>query len=325
MSDYSVSNARSLSEDEVATIARFGQYGRYIEDKDFSSTSAALILSQQINSYIPNDHSVFFVLKKNDVLHGLLIGKVSQWDTDHFGFPMATLDMVILKANTYENRLIEAKVLLEAFNVWLEENKIKFVSTRVPALDLAVIHALEQEEFAFIESWVYSKYNLHHNQFDQSPPPLRYAKPEDKALMLRYAKGAFATQRFHADSKFSKEKADDLYEKWVSTAFDDPNQKIAVMDVEGVPAAFMIYFHQTKAGSEGHKYAMWKFTVIDPSLRGRGVGQRFFDGLKAHHKAEGMDFIESGVSLRNMASMNLHNKLQFKIIASLVTFHKWMN
>jgi GNAT superfamily N-acetyltransferase len=325
MNDYSVSKVHSLSEDEISTIARFGQYGRYIEDKDFSIDSAALILSNQIQSALPNEHSVFFILKKKEELKGLLMGKFSQWDTEHFGFPMAALDLVLLKDHDYENRLIETKFLLSAFQRWLAEKNIKFVSTRVPSLDLAVIHALEQEQFSFIESWVYSKYNLHLNHFDQTPPTLRYAKPEDKPFMLRYAKGAFATQRFHADSKFSKEKADDLYEKWVSTAFDDPHQKIAVLDVDGVPAAFMIYFHQTKAGSEGHKYAMWKFTVIDPALRGRGVGQRFFDGLKAHHKAEGMDYIESGVSLRNLASMNLHNKLQFKIIASLVTFHKWMN
>jgi GNAT superfamily N-acetyltransferase len=299
------------------------KYGRYFEDGDFSIHSAKVLLLDQFERLTSNKNTIVVKAYDESALKGIAILRKSPWDTDHFGFGVAILEHVIPFSESSEERFHITRNLLGRVNLWLHESGIDFISARIPSLDLSVIQAAEQEGFRFIESWVYSKFNL--KAFVKPPniPSLRYATVADKALMLEYSKGAFVTQRFHADPRFSTQKADELYEKWVTSAFDDPTQKIAVLEVDAKPSAFMIYYHQTTAGAEAAKYAMWKFTVIDPAMRGKGVGKVFFDALKAHHQTEGAEFIESGVTLRNLPSMNLHNSLNFKIISSLTTLHKW--
>jgi len=308
---------------EREQAAKAGKYGRYFEDRDFSIESARLILTDQLTKLVSNPDGVVVTAQVANQIVGVAVLRKSLWDTEHFGFGMAVLEHVIPFAEDEAKRKEITKHLLSAVNSWLEENDIHFISSRIPSLDLAVIQGAEEMGFRFIESWVYSKFKLKDFVKPDHIPNLRYAKEEDKELMLKYSKGAFSTQRFHADTRFSKQKADDLYEKWVSSAFEDKNQKIAVLDVDGAPSAFMIYYEQTKLGVEANKYTMWKFTVINPDMRGKGVGKIFFDALKAHHAQEGSEFIESGVSLRNLPSMNLHNGLNFKLISSLTTLHKW--
>jgi L-amino acid N-acyltransferase YncA len=299
------------------------RYGRYFEDRDFSNQSAKALLLDQFERLASNQNTIVVKVYDESTLKGVAILRKSPWDTEHFGFGVAILEHIIPFSDSAVERFEITKKLMENVNLWLNENKIDFISARVPSLDLSVIQGAEEEGFRFIESWVYSKFNLKEFVKPAHIPNLRYARAEDKALMLEYSKGAFVTQRFHADPRFSTQKADELYEKWVASAFEDPTQQIAVLDVEEKPAAFMIYYQQTTAGVEAAKYAMWKFTVIDPAMRGKGVGKVFFDALKAHHQAEGSEFIESGVTLRNLPSMNLHNSLNFKIISSLTTLHKW--
>ena len=310
---------------EREQAAKAGKYGRYFEDRDFSNETAHLILSHQLTNFSSNPDVFIIRAHEGNQVVGIALVRKSTWDTEHFGFGMAVLENVIPYAEDETQRKETTKLLLREVNSWLTENNIKFISSRIPSLDLAVIQGAEEVGFRFIESWVYSKFNLRNFIKPDHIPTLRYAREEDKNLMLKYSKGAFSTQRFHADSRFSKQKADDLYEKWVSSAFKDENQKIAVLDVDGAPSAFMIYYEQTKLGKEAYKYTMWKFTVINPDLRGKGIGKIFFDGLKAHHAQEGSEYIESGVSLRNLPSMNLHNGLNFKLISSLTTLHKWQD
>ena len=69
---------------------------------------------------------------------------------------------------------------------------------------------------------------------------------------------------------------------------------------------------------------MWKMIVLDSAHRGRGLGTGFFIALAHYHRQEGLDIIGSGLSVRNLASLNLHNKLDFKVFSTLVTFHKWL-
>jgi len=142
--------------------------------------------------------------------------------------------------------------------------------------------------------------------------------------MLDYSKGAFATQRFHADPYIDPDKADSLYRKWILTAFEDPHQQILVLDVDNSPLAFMITQRIDLRQCFGLQFVVWRMALLDPSSRGRGWGTKFFVSLMHHHRKEGIDVVDSGVTMRNLASLNLHSKLHFKIVCIRVTFHKWL-
>ena len=86
----------------------------------------------------------------------------------------------------------------------------------------------------------------------------------------------------------------------------------------------MIYFINDMEKPFNLKFAMWKMALIDPEMRGKKIGLKFFKSLLFYHKQEGLDVVDSGLSLRNLASLNLHNKIGFKVIFTQVTLHKWL-
>ena len=49
----------------------------------------------------------------------------------------------------------------------------------------------------------------------------------------------------------------------------------------------------------------------------------FFVALLHLHRAQGHQVVDSAVSLRNLPSLGLHNRLNFKIVSTVLTFHRW--
>lgn len=301
--------------------------GRYLEDAGLPPEGARRLVCENLRQLSTRSKSGTITAGSADgPLDGILLFRLSDWDSAHFGFPVATIDAFVVRPSDHRHELETARGMLAEFSSWCASEKIRFVSTRIPALDLSVIHALEESGFHYIESWVYNTLDLSRElPGEEALSGLRLAVPADKATMLEYSKEAFATQRFHADANFDPEKADSLYRKWIDSAFEDTTQRIAVFGSDGKPKAFMVYFHSDLREFVGKKFAMWKMALLDPSSRGRGLGTRFFGALARHHRNEGMDAIDSGLSLRNLASLNLHNKNRFKIVSTMITFHRWVS
>jgi len=97
-----------------------------------------------------------------------------------------------------------------------------------------------------------------------------------------------------------------------------------VLELENKPAAFMIYWENDLRQYFGRQFIIWKMVLLDPANRGKGLGTDFYAALKHQHHSDGFDVIESGLSIRNRASLNLCSKVGFKSGSSLVTFHKWL-
>jgi hypothetical protein len=184
---------------------------------------------------------------------------------------------------------------------------------------------LEKAGFRFIESWIYNKYDLRrYSPKPQNHLELRFAKKTDLEYMLAFSKEAFTTQRFHADFHIPYDKAESLYAKWIHTAFDDPKQKILVYDEGNMPCAYMIYYIQDLTTYYDQKFAMWKMALLNPQMTGKGIGSRFFSSVCDYHRTENLDMVDSGLSLRNIVSLNTHIKMNFKVVSTLVSMHLWL-
>lgn len=314
-----------ISDDELVFLTGQYRYGRYCEDWSLPLEASRRLLFDQVHQLLARNnsqHVMAFAASGESV--GLLIFRLSEWDTEHFGYNVAIIDLVIVHETDYERKVEITKALIKEFQEWCQAANIRFVSAKIPALDLPVIHGFESYGFNFIESWVYNKYDLNTvERLGQTPYQLRLTQPDDCQFMLDYATGAFVTHRFHADSHITEEQAEKLYDKWIQTAFEDPGQQILTLDIEDKPVAFMIYYKNDLLPYFGLQFAQWKMAVLDPASRGKGLGTGFFIALAHYHHQDGLDVIDSGLSIRNLASLNLHNKLDFKVISILVTFHKW--
>lgn len=316
----------NCSKTKIERLISGYDYGRYIEDGDLDRGASRRFLTAGIvNTMAKGDSRHLIEYDSTGNLAGLLLFRLSGWDSQHFGLPVALIDGCYLADRDYSSRFAVANRLLEQFDRWSCGEGIRFVAVKAPSLDLPLVHAYEKWGFGYIESWVFNRYNL--NRFDSSAMPLlplRLARPEDREYMNQYSQGAFDTQRFHADFRIPRDKADSLYLKWIETSYTDPTQSILVYEPEGKPAAFMIFYINDFRAELGVRYVQWKMALLDPALRGKGIGNSFFHSLLHHHRQAGDDVVDSGLSMRNLVSLNLHNRIGFKIISTIVTFHKWI-
>jgi len=314
------------NKDELESLIRQYKYGRYCEDISLPlESSHRLIMDRLLRQTTEASTQVIEAYSLSEELIGTLFFRKSQWDTEHFGYNVAIIEAIILKRLGYEQELAISEILVEKFLAWCEAEKMHFISAKIPSLDIPVIHSLECRGFHYIENYIENKYDLSRLDSLSKPPyQLRLAQSSDFDLMIDFSRDAFSTQRFHADAHIARDKANSLYEKWIQTAFSDPNQKVLVLDTKNKPVAFMIYYLSDLREYFGLQFAMWKMALLDPMNRAKGIGTGFFIACMYYHREEGLDVVDSGLTIRNLASLNLHNKLNFKITSTLVTMHKWL-
>jgi RimJ/RimL family protein N-acetyltransferase len=324
LTDIETRRVASVPEQDLAALAGSHLYGRHCEDVSLQLADSQRYLLHQMRNALTGTSGAECVqaLNAKGETLGLILFRLSPWDTDHFGYRCGVIDWIVIRENDYALRTSIARALLSHFEKWMKEEKIRFASCRTSALDLAVVNSFERVGFDLIESYVYNYFDTR-SLPDERQPALRLAVPADEDIMRVCSVGAFDTQRFHADPRVAKDKATSLYDNWIRTSFRDPKTRTLVLEENGAPVAFMTYFDSDLTEFFGCKFAMWKMALINPEYRGKGIGTRFFRALVHHHREEGLQIVDSGVSMRNLASINLHNKAGFKIVSTQLTFHKW--
>lgn len=315
-----------LSFANLSKILSNNKYGRYFEDTELPYDKTVLYTVDCVLNLISEKHAEYRIEKsKTNNIEGIVIFRKSAWDTEHFEKNTAIIDYIFVNQKVHSKKIEITKFLINSFLQWCNQEKIEFVVAKIPSLDLISINELLHKGFDFIESWIFNKIDLRKYKINNDNLlTLRLANESDLHYMLEYSKDAFNTQRFHADYHIPYAKAEGLYEKWIKNSFNDSKQKILVYDHNGIPSAFMTYYILDLSKYYNLKFAMWKMALINPLLRGQGKGMSFFNSLFDYHKKEGLDILDSGLSLRNIVSLNTHNKVNFKVVSTLATLHLWM-
>ncbi len=314
----------TLADGTLSDLAARHPFGRYCEDHALPSAAARDQVAVAARQFLAAPGALAIeAIDPDGRPAGVLLFRPSPWDTDHFGYPCVSVDSALIAAEEYAPRRAVAETLVTGLTDWLASHGARFTSVRVPARDLPVVHALESAGFSFIEAWAFLHRPTSGLGAAAEPLTLRPARPADRSVMHACAVGAFDTQRFHADARVDRARADALYTRWIDTSFTDPAMTTLVHEHDGKAVAFMTYFPSDLSATLGRRFAMWKMALIDPALRGQGLGTRFFEALARHHRDEGLDIIDSGVSLRNVASINLHARCGFRLTSTLLTFHRW--
>jgi L-amino acid N-acyltransferase YncA len=311
---------------QIEALIAVYRYGRYLENYRLPPECSRAHERRLLEQALSHPEAMTVAVGEGTTVDGLLVGHYSAWDSDHFGYGVAVIDGIYLAEKGYAHDRAVAGRLVAGFMAWCRARRVRFASMRLSSLQLAAIHALEEAGFRYIESYIYNVFDLDRlGAPDDSLPALRRARPEDEAIMMRYAAGAFATQRFHADPRIEPEKAEGLYRKWIASAFADPQRETLVMEEDGRPVAFMVYRGEDFRPTLGLRSAALNMAVLDPESRGKGIGTVFYQALLHHYHREGFDIVESGLTLRNQVSVNWHNKIGFRIVSTQITLHGWLD
>jgi RimJ/RimL family protein N-acetyltransferase len=232
------------------------------------------------------------------------------WDRDAFGFQVAHIqDLEVIDShgamNDYAN-----------FQAWLDLEKVRIVSSRLPDDQLRESMFLEANGFRFIEMVLHPVLeNLQSVDFPSQDLLIAPAQEADLPSLQDVAEHAFHYERYHIDPRLDRKLGDLRYGRWVKNSLGHPSQRLLkITDGDRLIALFLVE-------SRSNRAAYWHLTAISPMWQGRGYGHRVWQCVLRYHQSQGCESLMTTISARNVGVLNLYAKLGFRFSPPEMTFH----
>lgn len=235
---------------------------------------------------------------------------MAPWDTDIFGFPVAqfqTIQLLDTKQAVAEYKVVAA---------WLDEMRVGIASCRLPHDQLRESMFLEGQCFRFIEMVLHPRLDrLAQRELTEDTLVITKAEEADLAAIESIAERVFGYERYHIDYRLDPRLADQRYSRWVRNSFVHPKQRLLkIMD-----GAHLIAFFIVEINDEGGAY--WHLTAVAREWQGQGYGRRVWQAMLRHHRNEGVEYVSTTISARNIPVLNLYARLGFSFLPPEMTFH----
>ncbi|HLN89457.1 MAG TPA: GNAT family N-acetyltransferase [Candidatus Binatia bacterium] len=301
---------------------KFLPYAEYNVSRDLS---ANLVLNEI--SDIISKKGLCLVAREQSNVIGLISLEKLDWDTNHFGFPIAKISHLMSAGDNHQSFNVKRK-LISATLERCYANLQLHVFARVNKEDLISIHALESQSFHLMDVLVTYSFDFRKQQrhtqlglFQVKP-----YRPEEIHQLSELAKTCFAntaiaTDRFHADPTLPKEKSDLLYVKWLTDSSKNIHSEILVVERDGQPIGFNVCNIGLLLTKQfGFRLGTIALTAVRPSERGRLVATSLLEGSLAWFEGK-VDVVETGGQVSNYAVQRAWVRTGFKITRSQCTYH----
>ncbi|MBI2125153.1 hypothetical protein HYU08_01225 [Candidatus Woesearchaeota archaeon] len=308
-----------ISVQEIGELLTAYSFDPYSSNWKIPQEKAFSLRCKEIQSFLQENSETSIMAREGEKIKGFIGYQILDWDTAHFGFPVAMLNYLIAEDNA------EVKAaLLSYVDSWCKEKGVRLLCSRVASNDLSSIHALEKSGHRYMETRVRNFIDLHKVKSEinlKRDLVLEYselsAEDLDKALAL--VPGEFSLSRFHQDP-LTKDKADDLFVSWVRNSFHDKSKEKLALRINGEFAGFFIYYLK-KIEELGLTTLWYDLAVVAPKYKGTGAGLQFYQHV-LRSEQKNADFAEWFFALSNFPVFNIAAKLQSNFVYSELTFHK---
>jgi len=278
------------------------------------------LLKRLADSFQDKESSFFF-----EVVEGFpfLLGcKIPQWDKEHFGFGMATINWVVcpyLRGAT----AVMGKLLEDCIS-FLRNKEVKFVSAHISGDAIRGLHLFEDKGFRYYQTTVYpvARCTDLANEVD---PNVRLWRESDLPAIIQVAKNnQFNRGHFYCDDRFDKKAVDSMYEKWIRTSWEN-KEPMAVIENDGDIVGYFAFLMDDELSKVlGYRYGRMRSLSIDSAARGKGLGSSLFRSVMSLIAGMGGQYIVSEYPLRNFVSARLHTKNLFYPVHEKVLLHFWL-
>lgn len=319
----------SISQEEVRKLFkdyRFLPFGEYVLDKDKLENFTA---NKVIHRLKQKKAEAVTVRGDEGELLGLVTYSKLEWDSTHFGTPMAAVWDVIVSENVPKLRETKKRTITLALSE-LKKKRITHISTKADIYDITTVHALEMASFRLMDTTVIYAFD-----FRKSPIPefedrctLRLAKLEDEDALIRVAAISFSESRisedrFHADPDLPEEKSDALYVEWIRNSIRGKiADAIIVAELKGKPVGFTtVENFRARADEVGVNIGALILSAVLPEARGRGVYTSMIRKGLEYFRPK-VDIVELGTQITNFAVQKAWSKLGFRLASGTYAFHK---
>ncbi len=247
------------------------------------------------------------------------------WDSEHFGFPAARLEILVSHGDYRESRQRKA-ALLEEILERCRSHGIRHLVTRVDAEDLSSIHALQHAGFEMIDG--IQTFSRRLTEAPRGPGNdgfhLRPFEMQDLEQVLAVARSSYRYDRFHADPALATETADAVNEAWLrnsclGTAADAVLLARAGSEVLGYVTCKIDREAKPKLGVSFGSIVM---VATAEHARRRGVARAATYGALDWFHRNGVQIVEVGTQLSNIPAGRLYEECGFRLIGVSLTFRR---
>lgn len=229
------------------------------------------------------------------------------WDSDFWGFPVAKLEVSLLREGEAEN-------VLE----WCQANEIRCLYFAADGSDAETLQRANQAGFQFVDVRVDLEWNAYARSVAASVElPVRQVAETDLEDLKVIARTAHHDTRFFKDLNFDRLKCAMLYEKWIDRDFK-VGQVLGFFPDNRADVGGYVTFTQ-----QSSEIARIGLIAVAESLRGRGGGRMLLNAAMSAAAELGANKIRVATQGTNVAALKLYEKAGFRVCDVKIWFHRW--
>lgn len=310
----------SFNDDEMAAFLHAYAKHRMLADKEFRYPESCALALKELRTLEKEGGRVILFAQHNEII---AIGafRLRQWDSDLFGFPVASLDHLYVKTGEFG----AAPLLLDVLFDWTRKENVRFLFAKVP-WQIENAKAMSEKGLYLVEA-AYNLTKTFTARDEPLPfPDIRTARTDELPRLLAISAGAGWPGRFHSDPAIGPERAREAYARWIAGGLGrDEHTHITVLDIDGVPQGFVLWsVEEMILGGEKVRVADWELSAMARECQGKGLGTRLYHGALYEIWQSGARHVTQGVSVHNAPALNIViNKLGFRPNYQTFVYHKF--
>jgi GNAT superfamily N-acetyltransferase len=236
-----------------------------------------------------------------------------EWDSEHFGFPIARVAAATLTAES-----------AEAIDDWCLEHGIRCLYFLADADDPETSRVAAARGYRVIDFRITVRRPLAGVEDLPALGPeamsVREADERDLAYTRELAARSHTRSRFYFDGGFPRERCDALYRAWVERGFRDPARTVRVPVVDGERAGYHVI-----APLGPDRESNGELFAVDERHRGKGVALGLMASSLRWLAERGAARHRAVHAARNLGPIRYHERLGFLTDRVEVWHHKWFD
>lgn len=290
------------------------------------------LLTNEISLASVNPQSTLLSAMDDSDLVGLLTFAPLPWDTKLFGRKMGAIKHFLVPHAHPEKERISHSLIAEAIHQAKGQN-YEFVLGKISTDDITSLHALEKNNFRLMDTLLNYVYDPVKKLFTELTQPvllggasIRLATLEDEDQLRQVSGLAFKHYfgRYHSDENIPKQKANQVYEEWISSSLHGYADFIVVAEIEGRIAAFTIWRNPTREESDSNlAVGHMSLVGVHPDYFGMGFFYTvMYEGMRK--LITRVKCMESATHINNYAAQRGFAKVGWRIYGAQHAFHLWL-
>jgi GNAT superfamily N-acetyltransferase len=255
------------------------------------------------------------------------------WHSGIYGFPMGKIAPFLnaeCGMRNVELRKEAGRLLLAAIEAAARERGLQHLSVRLDGEDFPNLHLFEAAGWRTVDvSLKFSRPMPFDAPLIPQPAAARgwridLASAEDAGWIRRIGSETHGGTHFLNDPALPREKTRELFARWLDRCLGGLAYKVYVLrGPAGEGRGFVTYLRGISfARAVGRSPIILDFVLLDPAIRGGGLGAWLVAESLTREAGSGFDYCELRTSAHNLGAVMTYEKLGFRCCASDFALHQ---